>query len=358
MAAAVQEFGASTEVNGVLVLAAVDCVEGTTLDAAVQNVDVPVFGGLFPEVVHDGSRRADGAVAVGLDVEPTVTSVPGLDDPAVSLRDQFGSAHLGDGHRTAFAFVDAYTDRLGAFVDALFDTFGTEFNVLGGGTGALDEPETASVITDEGVVADAAVFVTVPLAGGVGVRHGWNAVDGPFRVTDATGSTVATLDGEPAYDVYQRVVEADSGSALSVDSFFETAKAYPLGSSRMSEETVIRDPFEVGGDGELECFGPVREGEFVHVMWGDEESLVAAAEEATAAAAASYPGEEGAELFVFDCISRVLYLEGSFDRELAAIGDQPAPAVGALTIGELANDRQSNLEYYNKTAVVAVLGQR
>ncbi|EQD46615.1 hypothetical protein B1A_14553 [mine drainage metagenome] len=52
-----------------------------------------------------------------------------------------------------------------------------------------------------------------------------------------------------------------------------------------------------------------------------------------------------------DCISRALFLEQDFRQELAVI-HSPAPMLGALTIGEIANSGQDYLEFYNKTAVV------
>jgi hypothetical protein len=132
----------------------------------------------------------------------------------------------------------------------------------------------------------------------------------------------------------------------------------------MNEETVVRDPYRVDESGTITCFGPVPEAEFVHVLGGDAESLVDAADEATAAALDGGPGradrdgtaaERAGSLVLFDCVSRVLYLGEAFERELDTVGGDDQPAVGALTIGEIANDKSGHLEYYNKTAVVASL---
>jgi hypothetical protein len=48
----------------------------------------------------------------------------------------------------------------------------------------------------------------------------------------------------------------------------------------------------------------------------------------------------------------VLYLEDKFERELSAVKTDDTPMIGALTIGEIANDGYGHLDYYNKTAVV------
>ena len=62
-------------------------------------------------------------------------------------------------------------------------------------------------------------------------------------------------------------------------------------------------------------------------------------------------GLNGFHMFI-DCISRVLFLEKDFEKELAAVYDPKYPLFGALTIGEIANNKHDYLEFYNKTSVV------
>ncbi|WP_459939537.1 hypothetical protein [Desulfonatronum parangueonense] len=56
-------------------------------------------------------------------------------------------------------------------------------------------------------------------------------------------------------------------------------------------------------------------------------------------------------------MSRVLFLEHNFDKELAAV-EREMPLVGALTLGEIANTGDAYLEFYNKTSVVGILHDR
>ncbi len=347
VADAVRAASADPSVEGLLLLLAADGrVEVEGVGPVVDAASVPVVGGVFPELIHAGRRRDHGAVVVGLPDEPTVTTVTTPTDG--SVRSQLHPGALDAGHRTGFALIDAYADWVDAFVKGLFDTYGVELDLVGGGAGSLDGPSGPTVFTGDGPVTDGAAVATVPTAADVGVRHGWREVDGPFRVTEADGRTLVALDGEPAFERYRAAVEADDGGPVEREAFFETAKAYPLGISRMGDETIVRDPFEVDAAGAMDCFGAVPEGEFLHVLWGDPDRLVAAAAEADSAV-----GPAAATRLCFDCISRVLYLEGEFERELDAIGGPAEPAAGALTIGEIANDGRGHLDFYNKTAVVA-----
>ncbi|MFQ3475256.1 hypothetical protein HKK80_03205 [Halonotius sp. F2-221B] len=342
-------LGSREDVAG-LVLLATPSVDVTNegFETTLQSVSVPVCGGVFPQVIADGERHDAGLLAIGLPSEPTITVVSELSDPDASLP--------ANGSEAAFVFVDAYADPDGveSLIDALFRTYSVGLSVVGGGAGRLDD-DGPSLFTADGVIEDAAVMAVVDQAMGIGVRHGWEELAGPFRVTDADGGTIRELDGEPAFDVYHDAIETNTETTVQRDSFFETATAHPFGISRLDGEPIVRDPFDLDGAA-ISCFGPVPEGEFVTVLSGEPDTLIGAAEQAADTALDDETvAEDAGTLCVFDCISRQLYLQDSFDREISAIDTDALPMVGALTIGEIANDGTGHLDYYNKTAVVAAV---
>ena len=61
---------------------------------------------------------------------------------------------------------------------------------------------------------------------------------------------------------------------------------------------------------------------------------------------------------IMDCISRSICLGKRFPHELEVLQVTGHLQVGALTIGEVANNGQDYLEFYNKTAVVGILELR
>ncbi|HEY8905633.1 MAG TPA: FIST C-terminal domain-containing protein, partial [Rhodoferax sp.] len=69
----------------------------------------------------------------------------------------------------------------------------------------------------------------------------------------------------------------------------------------------------------------------------------------------AYTGQPGREsLFFIDCISRVLFLGPDFPKEMVAV-NTGQPLIGALTLGEIANNGSDFLEFFNKTAVVGLI---
>ena len=176
---------------------------------------------------------------------------------------------------------------------------------------------------------------------GIGVSHGWASISGPYKVTDAESNVIRSLDWEPAFDVYQRVVNDASDVLVTHDNFFELAKGYPFGISRLGAEYIVRDPIVVDEDGSLVCVGEVPAESYIDILSGSLDSLVSASNHARRLAEEAYASSKEGPLIVFiDCISRVLFLQDDFDQELAAVYHTGDRMVGALTLGEIANRGQ------------------
>lgn len=330
----------------------------SSVDPILRRQQRPVFGGIFPEIIH-GPRKLDrGTIVIGLPDEARVETIPGLSDPDSDFEAQLDE-RLSDAPRTAtmFVFVDALAQRIGALIESLFHVFGLEPNYIGGGAGSLSFEPKPCLFTNEGLRFDCAVLALTPLRSGVGVNHGWVEVSGPYQVTHAEGHTIFALDSKPAGTIYRSVVEAHTGQPLTEANFFERAKDFPFGISKLGAEKIVRDPIALGNDGSLQCVGEVPAGAFVHILTGSADALVAAARRALDLARSNFPDDRPEALtLVIDCISRALVLGDQFSRELDAVYRPSLPLVGALTLGEIANSGKDYLEFYNKTAVVGVLG--
>jgi hypothetical protein len=351
-----RQLDADPEVASVLVLAA----DGNgwtpdSIDEILKSSTKQVFGGLFPQVLHGMERLEHGVVAVGLPEAVKLTVIEGLSDPETDFVDAIERAFpdIGEGG-TMFVLVDGFSRRISALIDALFDTFGLGINYLGGGGGSLSLVQKPCVITPSGLKQDAALLAYLDRPSGVGVAHGWGAISTAFRVTEANSNTVISLDWRPAFEVYREIVESHSKQRFGDDNFFAIAKSYPLGIAKLGNEVVVRDPIMAHGN-HLVCVGEVPVGTFVQILHGNQDTLMAAAVHARESAQHSFgTGQPSLELFV-DCISRVLFLEGDFDLEMKAARIPDLPMVGVLSIGEIANSGQDYLEFYNKTAVVALV---
>ena len=184
-----------------------------------------------------------------------------------------------EGATTMVVFVDGLSSRISALVDGLFANFGLENNFIGGGAGSLSFQQQPCILTNAGLLADVAVLARLPLRSRIGVTHGWEPISEPMKVTGARGNVIMTLDWEPAFAVYKRMVEAHSGEEMHAEAFFALAKSYPFGMTKLGTEIVVRDPLMVVDGSHLVCVGEVPEGAFLRLLNGTPDTLIAAARE-------------------------------------------------------------------------------
>lgn len=333
------------------------------LNPVLQQSNVCVLGGVFPQIIYAQQNYQKGVVFVALQAPVEWASVSGLSDIHASFDTQLESiADRWDelpNPATQLILVDGLSTCISTMIEALFMNFGLENNFIGGGAGSLSFEQKPCLLTPKGLLMDAALLVRLPLVSGIGVSHGWQAISEPFKVTSSVKNCVQQLDWKPAFDEYRQVVESHSGQVFNPDNFFDIAKSYPFGISKLDSEMIVRDPLMLSGDTAMVCVGEVPEGSFVRILNGTEESLIAAATEACEKAQHAHRQQTDLPVRLgcfIDCISRVLFMGDNIVNEFAAVsGDYPL--FGALTLGEIANSGKDYLEFYNKTAVLGLLSE-
>lgn len=325
------------------------------LDPILTNCPKQIFGGIFPQILYSRERLSKGVIAVGFPFLTETCILKDISPAGRQFSDEIDSVFTDadPSAQTLFVFIDGLAKRIDCLIGDIYNHFGSFPNYIGGGAGSLSLKQIPCVITNDGLIPDSAVLALVDKKSAVGVSHGWHPVSSALKVTEAELNTVISLDWRPAFDVYREIVEMHSGHSFSKTPFFDLAKSYPLGIAKLEAEMVVRDPI-IEESGQLICVGEVPTGSLIHIMHGDIESLVAGAAKARQLAIQSeFAGERVNAMFFADCISRVLFMESSFDREIAAV-EYGVPLFGALTIGEIANNGDACLEFLNKTAVVGL----
>jgi hypothetical protein len=353
----IRTFEAEPSVKGILIFASdADGYTPEGIDSILKSCKLPVFGGVFPQIIFQNKKYDEGTLIIGLEQKPDIFVVQELSNTELVYEDQLKVLSLDEECKTAFILVDGLAMRIAAFIESFFNIFGLEFNTIGGGAGSLSFVQKPCLFTNEGLIQDAAVIATFNVASGVGVKHGWQELSGPYKVSSSNKNVLSILDNESAFTLYKRVVEEDSKKIITRENFFDIAKAYPFGISRLGAEKIVRDPISVEEDGSMIFVGEIPNGVYLHILKGEVDSLVDAAEMAYKDAEKDLNSESENKSIVFiDCISRVLFLENDFDAELNAVYDKDLPMIGILTLGEIANSGKDYLEFYNKTAVVSII---
>jgi len=331
-----------------------------TIDPILQRAKTPIAGGIFPKIIHNTVLHDKGTLVIGLPDVVTIETMHHLSDPDADFEHVLNQK-LPDSSEvhTLILFVDSFAIRVSSFIESLFNVFGLDFNYVGGGAGSLSMERKPYILTNAGMVMDAAVLAFLSTPSGVGVAHGWQEMYGPYQVTGIGPSAVTTIEWEPAFDFYRKTLLEKTGINCTRDDFFDVSKYHPFGISRLGGEHIVKDPYQVEPDGSLLCIGEIQEGAFISIMQAEESHLINAAAESLRLSLQALPADATVGLcFFVDCISRVIVLDENFQQELDVVNTTGRPLVGICSMGEIANSGTDYLELYNKTSVMAVLAKR
>jgi len=263
------------------------------------------------------------------------------------------------GHRVLLLLADGLAGDQQEVVRGAYQAVGAEVPLVGGCAGdGLKMKATFQLhgteVLDNAVVA-AAIVSDAPI--GIGVRHGWRRVGEPMMVTASDGNVVNELDGFPALDVYLERLDAPVEARTDPAAFTRFALTHPLGLSRRSGEEVR---FVGGADvaaRSLTCIAQVPRGGQAWIMEGDDESVLAATDDACREALHALGGRAPLGLLAFDCIARRGVLgDMGIKREIQQISGYAsgAPVAGFYTYGEIARTRGIS-GFHNQTLVVLAL---
>jgi len=349
------KFEINSDVKSMLFLMAdEEQFSGKSLIPIFQKIKKTILGGVFPELIFKGERKKKGVILLPLSFE-LKAQLFDLSETAEDFTEQLESVHrdsLGISS-TLFVFNDALGTNKKLFIESLFNFFGINPTYIGGGAGSLEFNSFPCIITNSGLHANAAVIGWTNKRIALGVAHGWQPVSKILKVTKVNKNQLIGINWRPAFEVYKEIVESHSGLKFTSDNIFEIAKSYPLGIAKIDAEMVVRDPFKVTGD-TIHMVDEILEGEYIKILHGNMVSLLAGASKAKEIAFSKLEDNmDKNAVFCIDCISRVLFMQNDFKKELEAIG-QNVDVTGVLTIGEIANSEESFLEIYNKTIVIGI----
>jgi hypothetical protein len=281
-------------------------------------------------------------------------------DPAAAAReivDGFkGQSEPSFRYRSALVLTDALAGYADALTDELTVATGGEYQFFGGGAGDNAAFERTTVFSGTEVLTDAAVAIEIlsdkPL--GIGVSHGWEPASDPFRVTEAEGLRLVSLNGLPAVEAFEEHAAATGDKldrASPIPFFLQNILGIDTGSGYR-----LRVPLAVHDDGSVHCAAEVPVGSIVRIMKSSDRSAAQAAERATDAAIAAIGERNPKAVLFFDCVATRLRCGDHFAAEVAAVTNKigDAALVGCNTHGQIARAEGQFDGFHNCTAVVCV----
>jgi len=326
----------------------------------LSRCSLPVFGGIYPKLIYKNKLIVQGCIIIGFQQLVEISLLTQLsefeNDEALEQaieQSLLKQSLLGESDGVLM-FYDALIDNAENFIDCLFECLDYPLSIIGGGAGNLAFTQEPCIFTNQGLVFNAIQIVNLKSKMTTAATHGWQILQGPFLVSEAEKHTIKSLDYQPAFNVYKAAVEGASEHRFNENDFFDIAKNFPLGIERLNSKLVVRDPILVH-EGNVQCVGNIPVNSMVYLLKGSIESLISSAEQAAISVTKKIDAHDFSATMIFDCISRILYLEDNFTRELDVIAkhcSEQQALFGVLSLGEIANSESGAIRLLNKSTVI------
>ena len=98
---------------------------------------------------------------------------------------------------------------------------------------------------------------------------GGNQLYNPLVVTKSKENILYELNGEPAFEIYKKVLYEIDEQVITKENFFKIAKNYPFAMLSFSnEDLIVRDPVKANDDGSIQIVSSINEMESLYIMRG------------------------------------------------------------------------------------------
>jgi hypothetical protein len=310
-----------------------------------------IIGAIVPFIIYNTEIYNKGVISCDLNDNNNFLLIEDLKD--FSIENSFFS-----NNKSIMVFIDGLSSYISDFLDTLFENIPENTQVIGGGAGKMTFERDPVIFTKHQFCKDAAIIISLDTNLNLGIENGWEYLEGPFLTTNSHNNLLKTLNFRNAFEVYKEVVEKDSGMKFADDNFFDIAKSYPIGIIKYDKEIVVRDPILVDEDNNLVLVGDIPKNSTINILKGNKETLIISSEKAMKKALEKIDESADYNVVLFDCISRSIFLKDDFVTELEQIKKHMNPSknlFGALTLGEIANNGNEYIIFYNRTCVIGVL---
>ncbi len=170
---------------------------------------------------------------------------------------------------------------------------------------------------------------------------GWNPLSKQLTVTEADGLLLKKIDGERAFDVYNRYLDIPND-----ENFFSNALEFPILVKR-NGEWIARVPFFADEDASIGFLADIETGEKFHIGYGDPDSILRNSHSVQKELYDFAPDS----IFIYACICRRFLMQNSVNLETQSF-DLIAPTAGFYTYGEFIGS-DSGIHLLNSTIVIA-----
>ncbi len=283
-----------------------------------------------------------------------------IEDGRVKIFDMQKDFEYNFKNNSIIVFCDGISAYFENFIDRLNNKINANEKVLGAGIGYKDFSHKPTIFDGKSFLKDQALIIGLDLDFDIDFSYGWKPLYGPLVATKTKDNILYELNSEPAFDVYKKILKEIEDVEIDKDNFFDIAKSYPFAIMSYSmDNLIIRDPIGVNEDGSIQIVSSIDEMESLYIMKGNKKELI---DSSCRFADRLFKNSSKRKAFIFDSISRVIFLGNDFNKEIESIftcsHKNNLEIVGIASIGEITNIHFDKIKILNKTNLIGAYNEK
>jgi hypothetical protein len=333
------------------------------LQAQCNALQVQLVGAIFPALVHNGAFLTQGVWLLRFDTMPYYelhTDLPSEQEAAENYMEvvtgQLARQLDNSTEATLLMLFDALVPNIGTYLDGIYLHLANRVHYAGANAGSETFQPMGCLFDAKRLVHNGMLLVLVPNHKGAILEHGYQAPAQTVYATSTQGNCISQIDWRPAFEVYQELVQAQSGVQITPDNFYEQAVHFPFGIVRANHHVVVRIPVILKDDGSLFCVGEVPPNSVLTLLKSPTVDTSETLRVLTQGLHAMNGDTANADLLLFYCAGRRMHLGlekateelGEFLRETRA-----SAVAGALSLGELGGSTLHGYPLFHNATLVA-----
>lgn len=332
----------------------------------------PVVGGSAAGEITSWQTVFDGVNVLAISSD-SIRFVTGVGKGVAQDSFQAGAAaakavvDAAGGERPALYIMlpDGMTGNGAAIVEGAKSVLGASMPLIGGSLGDDYLFQKTYEYHEGKVLTDAVVGIGMygDFSYGFGIKHGWEPIGLPLKVTKANGVKLQEVDGKPALKIYEDYFGKDAAELVK-EPLARMAYTYPIGMVvEGSDELLIRDPVIADAKGEISMAAAIPQGTTIRLMIGDRDKAIAAAKVAALVARDQLKGAAPKFILMFNCMARNRLLGvrcHEENSEVSQVIGEHVPMAGFYTYGEqgpLLGKKGTPAYFHNETMTLLVVGE-
>lgn len=344
--------------KGITLLLGIDYISDfETLNEYFTSINIPISGGVFPEVIHENTYYKDAVIAIAWDTEVEINTYQNISDPTTELYQQATSKEdvIQSGNSGCLVFVDAKTRSPEEALDALYYRSENDYQYAGAGAGYSFDEQFPCIICNDGIIKDALQTIRLSLHQENKVSYGWTVLSGPHLVTSSEKNKIYSLDYLPIEEQYRKFIQNSINEDISNLTIKDLLAKYPIGIYHYDEYMIVRDPFEFR-DKAIEFFGDIPEFSNIYILTAKHQELIDETENCLNLFNTNTINCNNSLTLLFSCVGRRNFMGENSNRELSNAVEQLSTqhsVIGTCSFGEIATNDAGLLRFHTLSLVVS-----